>query len=491
METTADSVALNHPDYDENLRHWEFVRHSFAGEYDMKTHAHDREYIIVPQAMLGYSGERAPAYHYVQNNREAVAYIERARYPEVCARALEIASGKALSRDPQIEADDAVVPLLDEVFASGVDFETGVLEALKEALTLRAGGLLVNLNSEGKAAISIYPAENVVNWNSEGGKTRLVVIEDTAPNPDPFNHEPIAERIVLGLDDRGKYFMERWQMGEADDGDAGEWELDDNGRVYPTSALASMDGIPFIPLGGWTVHKAPMSALAETAKSYFRASAEYNHIMWWAATPQPYISFAENGGFYGVDEYDPNAAEHSGGNEVAIRWGASTPILLREGKIDFAAAPTGALAAHEKRMESLRNEMGGLGARAFSNNTNANQTAETERMQQSGEGSVVWLVLREVAKALTVSVRMALSWRGVREADKFEFAFNKDISFEAFDMSAVPGLTTLHQDGYIRKQDVRRYLRKIDVVEPGMSDEDLDAAIAEEGPLGGFGGFDE
>lgn len=499
MEVTAEDVEFTHPEYDENKDHWQFLRDSFKGEETMKAHSQDMEYIMVPAAMLGYGGDKTPAYHYVNGNREANAYIKRARYPEVCAHALEIAKGKSFSREPEFKEGDKIKDILDEIWADGSDFQTGVLKALTEALVTRRGGLFVNLNKENDAVIHIYPAENVVNWNRQQADLKLVVLEDMAANDNPFDHEPIVERLVLGLDnDSGNYFAERWQKMQVVN-DKGKTEHDwvrKDERVNVTMRQSDSDTIPYFPMCGWDESTPPFNALAKTSLAYFRASAEYNHIMWWAATPQPYIKFGENGGFWGVDEFAAGAVgddmDDMGGGEtdIEIKWGASAPILLREGSIDFAAAPSGALSAHEKRLEKLREEMSGLGARAFQNRTNANQTAETERMQQSSEGSVIHLVMKEVAKSITLAVRAAAAWRGLKGAEDFVFMFNPNISFEPFNLDAVPGLQGLHAEGYIARKHVRDYLRKVEVIPVDLSDEDLDEMISEEGPLGGGFGDD-
>lgn len=474
-----EGVGLNHPDFDKMTDKWQFIRDSIDGEDAMKERAEGCDYILIPEAMRSAYGEQRSPWQYRADASEAHHYVERARYPDVVMRAIDMASGKALSRDPHITASEEVTDVLDEIWADGSDFSTGVLNVLREALSTRCGGLFTNLNDEGKATVCLYPAEDVSNWKNDKDTTSLVVIEDSEPEDDIFSHESSRARIVLGLDSIG-YWMERY-IENVEEGDS-YWELEGQ-RTYPTNNRLRMKEIPFVPLGGWDTHKPPFNPLARAALAYFRASAEYNHIMWWTASPQPFINFNENGNFYGVDEFNamsPNADGEAQNQEIELRYGSSTPILLRDGKFDFAAAPSGALSAHEKRLESLREEMSGLGARAFQNKSSGQQTAETERLQQAGEGAVVWLVLKEVAQAVTRSVRMALQWRRIPNAEEFEFAFNRDLSFEPFDLAPVSSLTQLNVDGYLRRADVRRFLRKVDAIEPGITDEELDKQILDE-----------
>ncbi len=492
MITNGKAIAAVHPDHGERDKVLKFMRISFAGEDEVKRNAIVADFIRVPAGMTGYANERSPVYHNVEAMKEAHDYVERARYPDVVPHALAMAVGKAWSREPEIKGD-SVKPILESVFANGDDFRSGVLAVLEDYILTGGGGLFVNLNSKGQAVIYHYAPENVVNWNHGDEGLRLVVFETETAGADPFLHETDTKRYVAGIDaDTGKYFQERWTFHLVGEGKGAkhEWTLETTERIYPTMQQNSMTAIPFVAIGGWEL-KPIFKALAKSAKAYFRHSAEYAHAMFWSAMPQPVITFKENGDFYGVDDFDPaNAGGADNAGEVApptMKMGSTTPILLRDAEFKFVSAPNGSLSALKERLMNDREEIGGLGLRAFNNSTNANQTAETERLQQSGEGSMIHSAYREVAMAITRAVRLVAQWRGIKDADQFSFEFNKSILFDEFDMSDIGGLQMLHSEGYLTRRHVRDALRKKGIIAAHETNEDLDEEIA--GELGLGGGF--
>jgi hypothetical protein len=499
MKIEAEDLNHNHPDFDRYARKHDFIETSFLGEEDVKERAVDLDFLIVPESMAnGFRGERTSPYVIRDHYAEANAYVQRARYPEVGLANVGIATGKAFSRDPEIKGDD-VKPILDSLFADGADFQTGVTDLLTSYLKFGGGGLLVNPQG-GEAVIHHYPASGLVNWNHRNGKLQLVVCEDDAPNASPFDHGKHEQRLVLGLDDdTGHYFSERWKSEHTTD-DKGRttgshWVLDGE-RTQVSKHLKPMDKIPFIPIGGWKYKQPIFLPLLRTAAAYFSASAEYNHNMWNCAIGQAYISFGENGGWYGQDEFSAAGfGDDAGGageaDPIEIVWGASTPLLLRDGEISFVSAPSGALSAQEKRLERLTQEMAGLGARAFKPMSHGNQTAETERLQQAGEGSMIHSAMRDVSKAVTLAVREAAEWRGIEGASDFVFRFNSAIHFQPLSISDVSYLVGWQQDGLLTKKHVRDAMRKVQIIDSEETDEEIDAQIEKEGALGGGFGDDE
>ncbi len=499
MKIRSDDLEYLHPTYSRYMKTHDFIATSFLGEEDVKERAVELDFLIVPESMAhGFKGERTGAFILRDLYAEANAYIKRSRYPEVGIANVLIATGKAFSREPQIKGDE-IKPILDSLFADGTDFETGVTNVLDCYLKFGGGGLFVNPNPSGEAVIHHYPANGIVNWNHRDGKLKVVVCEDDGPNESAFNQEQQKQRLILGIDDdTGNYFSERWSLEHTHD-DKGnstgsEWVLVGE-RVQISKQLKALGHIPFFSIGGWHYKQPIFLPLLRTAAAYFAASAEYAHNMWWSANAQAYINFDDDGGWFGQDDYSAaGIGDDAGGAGEAdapeIAWGASTPLLLRKGTVGYVSAPSGALGAQEKRLERLTQEMAGLGARAFKPMSHANQTAETERLQQASEGSMIATAMRDVAKAITLAVREAAEWRGIKDAQDFVFRFNPSIHFQPLTLGDVSYLSSLHAEGYITKRHVRDGLRKVHIIGADETDEQIERQIEEEGPLGGGFGDD-
>jgi len=498
MDVRPEDLDFNHPDFDRYDETHDFIETSFLGEEAVKKNAVRLNFLIVPESMSGKSfGERDGAYVIRDQYAEANAYIQRARYPEVAGANVSIATGKAFSRDPEI-VGDSVKPILDTLFADGSDFQTGVTNILTSYLKFGGGAIFVNPDAERGAVLHHYNAKSVVNWGHRRGKLKLAVLEDDAPNESPFDHDKKTTRLVLGLDDEtGHYFSERWTNEQHVD-DKGNhhgsyWVLEST-RAQITKSLKPVDKIPLFCIGGWGYKQPIFMPLLRTAAAYFAAYSEYSHNMWWSAIAQPYISFGPEGGWFGQDDF---SAAAGGGDDLGgagetdmqeIMWGATTPILLRDGQIQYVSAPSGALSAQEKRLERLTLEMAGLGARAFRPMSHGNQTAETERLQQASEGSMIGTAMRDVAKAVTLAVREAAEWRGIEGAQDFVFKFNDAIHFQPLSINDISYLVSWHQEGYLTKKHVRDGMRKVQVIDSAETDEAIDKQLEDEGPFaGGFG----
>ena len=490
----SDTVGLNHPDYNTYLeRYWLDIRNAFNGEWAMKENAEARGYITVPSAMKPRFGEH-------DDGKEAIEYINRARYPEVCRRALDTALGKSMQLEPTIEAkDEKLKDLENSIWSDGQPLRTNILSVFSEAMITRNGGLYVNLDSAGQAKITLYTAESVVNWRHfEGKLTMLILAEEVEDLDDPFEHQVDVQRLELGLHD-GYYYQRRWKLSA---GQSNIWEADlvdgadDAGRFFPTRGKERLKEIPFYPIGGWKMHEPPLRALAETARDYFRCSAEFSNAMWWTANPQVVINFSDTGGFMGQEDNSaslPSENVATGADQgqdnpaMKLRWGSPRePWLLREGKVEIVAAGADALSSHKDRLEALTKEMGGLGSRAFDNSSKANIAAETQRMQDGSEGAAVWMVMMNVQEVISAAVTMVGWWENFKDPT-YNFAFNQDTTFETFDPNMVNQMISWWREGVVSGQDITDYIIKFGLVPRDTRFEDIQAKAQKESS--GFGDF--
>ena len=398
MIIESEDLDFEHPDYTKNRDTFEFLRISFEGEAEVKKNA--EQFLTIPTAMRPNASDRGSVFKYQAAAQEAQEYVMRASYPEAPSFAIDMATGKSWSQKPVI-IGESVKPILGEVFADGSDFRSGVTKILASYLKFGGGGIFVNLNKKRDAVITHYPINTVVNWYREYADTRMVTLEQFVGGGSKFDHATTTKRMVLGLDDdTGEYFAEPWRLEEkrnAKGAVTGHDWVRDKERVSPTMGGRPMDRVPFIAIGGWD-HKRPVfQPLVRLARSYFQASAELEHSAYIAAIPQAYLNFKETNnqpaGFWGVDDFEADGMggedADGGGSDIEILWGSSRPILLTNGELKFVTPPTGQLQFLENRCINIAENMAGLGLRAFRNSTNAAQTAETERLQQSSEGAIV------------------------------------------------------------------------------------------------------
>jgi len=136
------------------------------------------------------------------------------------------------------------------------------------------------------------------------------------------------------------------------------------------------------------------------------------------------------------------------------------------------------LAALANAMERKEGQMIQLGARLIDSNPSGVEAAETIRLRQSGEASVLASVAENVSRGFQTALSWASEWMGGGE--DAEFACNTDFFPQRLSSADLKELVASWQGGVITYGTLFENLVTGEVITAGTDQEDYEAELEEE-----------
>jgi hypothetical protein len=196
---------------------------------------------------------------------------------------------------------------------------------------------------------------------------------------------------------------------------------------------------------------------------HFRNSADYEDSVFWCGQAQPWIS--------GVDEQWLKMAREEG-----VYVGSRAPIPVPAGEqFGFAQPQPNTLV--KEAMADKNQMMIELGARLVVASLTA-KTATESRGDQSAATSVLAICVSNINEAYT----RALTWCGqfTGATGKTAYLVNQEFVELTADPQMITALVGLWQSGGFAKADLRGYLRKLGLIAPERTDQQIDSELQEQ-----------
>jgi hypothetical protein len=440
-------VESNHQDYQDNIPLWQKCRDVTGGEEAVKAAA---------ESYLPRLTE--------QTDPEYTAYKTRALFYGATGRTVTGLTGAILRKPPKItKLTEEETDLLRTIGCCNESIDEIIKTVVTEVLSLGRYGLLVDA-SEGEDSdpyISCYFAENIVNWREEeiDGRLKLTLVvlkemeEDYTKKKvgnedyDEFCPQKIEQRRVLRLvegDDGGyEYQVEIWQKKEnarkklaGRKGVASEEWVQIGDTITPKmKGGKSLEFIPFqfvTPLGtGSLVEKSPILDLVNVNLSHYRTSADLEHGRHFTALPTAWVA-----------GFDPATTKLKIGSQIA--W-VSKDASAHAGYLEFSGSGLGSLSNALAEKQTL---MAILGSRLLEEQKVGIEAAETVRLRQAGEGSVLSSIANSTSEAMENVIEWVLLWMGKSDAD-IAVELNKDFGPAVMDPALIQSLMAAYQAGMI------------------------------------------
>jgi hypothetical protein len=461
--------------YSQNVKKWELMRDVLDVD---KVKAKGTRYLPQP------SPEDASD----ENKLRYAQYVERAQFLGVTGRTIEGLVGAIFRRSPQCELPASLDYLKENADGSGNSLEQLSKMICGESLTVGRGGLLSDypsadegLSAEDVARIGLsariahYPTESIINWRTRNisGQQMLdmvVLCEVVDEWKDEFASDKTTQYRVLIMRD-GVYHQELYD-------DAGQLK---NTFTPRNSKGALWTYIPFQFYGAKdntpNIATPPLYALANLNIGWYRNSADLEESTFICGQPSLFVTS------------DMSAAEFKAANPNGVRIGSRTGHLLgATGSATMLQAAENNLA--NKGMKDKEEQMLQIGARLVGQGNTSNETAQAARIRAGSEVSVLSTLVLNAGEA----IEWALTWCGefMGATDGIEFKINTEFFDDPLDAQQITALMGLRDSGVISQGVFREKLRKGGIIDPSMTDEEIDAEIAAEGLLlgGDEGGVD-
>lgn len=461
-------ITWQRPEYDKALPDWQLGDDVCEGERAIK----DRGETYLPKPNPHDNSE--------QNTRRYDQYKARAVFYPATARTNKGLVALVFRKDPVVTLPESLEFLITDVDGKGNSIYQQSQKALSKLLRRGRHGFLVDYPRTGgvvskaqKEALGIksrivgYNADQIVNWDTEtqGGKEvlSLLVLRETVTVREGFKQKSITQYRELSLDD-GIYTVRIWRKKDKLD----EWEAID--EFQPVDGKGQkFSKILFQIIGAENndsdIDKAPLDEMARLNIAHYRNSADYEDSCFFVGQVQPVMT--------GLTEEWRDHLEQQG-----IYAGSRNPIMLPAGgDFKFAQAQPNSLV--KEAMDTKERQMVAVGAYLIEKGS-AVKTATQQNSEDAVSHSVVSLCAQNLSEAYEQCIKWVAEFENVELGEDFAFLLNTDFTSLAVDAQVMQAIATLQQGGIIAKHDVRAFLRRMTVIDPSRTDEDIEIEAANE-----------
>lgn len=477
--------STKHPAVERQSATWRKVRDAVEGEEAVK--AGESTYLPLLQG---------------QSAKEYEAYIGRASFYGASGRTVKGLSGAVFRKpyhiefpgfDPDEPNDD---DLLANLGGAGEPLESVVRKALEEVIGPGRVGLLVDADfaTPNKPYVTQYYPENIINWKEavvdgrrqpvkvclyeevsvDGADEFTSVCEERVrvydlrnyetPNQAPGNPEGTTGRFVEVR------LFRKVEGADSNQQKRVEWELVEGYPIVlkiPGGKL--IDFIPFKFINPSStnaeVEKPPIIDLVNVNLSHYRNSADIEHGLHFTALPQPWVAgfVLDTGGSLAIGSSKAWVTD----NENA-----------KAGYLEFSGTGLGAI---REQMAEKKLQMAVLGARLLEEQKKDAEAAETVRLRQSGEKSVLSAIARSVSEGIEQVLVWVARWAGLNDK-AIDFNLNQDFGMDELDGPRLTALMSMQQGGTLSFDAFFYNLQRAEMYPDGHTLEKERDLIAAGGP---------
>ncbi len=396
----------------------------------------------------------------------------------VVSRTLEAFGGLVFGKAPKHEVPAGLETYLEDVNGSGQSVDrlaeqgfdgiglTGNIALLVEVPPAAEGQTKAKAEANGiRPSLQLYTGVTILaaRYETFGAIRKLshVRLLEKVQEPDPtdeFKLLEVEQVRVLDLDADGFYRQRVFRDGiGAGWGQVGE-------AIYPTEAGKRLDEIPCYfsnPRDGEARPARPVLAdLAEISIAHLNNSAALEWALLWTANPTPvFIGLPK-----GTDE---------------VKLGSSEGIALdKDGDAKFLEFTGQGLTSLETALDTKRRDAAMMGARMLLESNKAAETAETARLNKSGETSVVGGIANALSECFTKALARMAKWAGV--PGEVKFTLHTDFNPSGMSPQMLSALLAAVVAGKMTEQEFYALLQESDLVDPAQSFEDHVSDLPEE-----------
>ena len=461
-------IRTNSASYDRFLPKWTKCRDAVGGEDEIK--AKGETYLPRPSGM---------------SDKDYEGYLGRAQFFNATGRTLDGLAGMMNRKPCIVKVPEGMEKYLDNVDGKGHSLSQFISAVCRDTLITGWGGVLVDMpqsdqsvsqadfEKNGMYAYMVhYRAEACTKyrWQNRGRFNSLKYVILSEPTEvdsvGMYNTQVKDYRRVLEIDENGDYRQTLY-----DD------KLFPVFGVNPKWKQGSMKEIPFAFMSANTEPEEPlMKDLVNTNLSHFHKSADYENGLHWTGVPTPFER-----GWLPETKYDEN------GNEVAqepMKLGGTQFLYFPPGteQVGFLEFGGSGLSQLSSAMQNDEERMAILGARIIAQQKKGVEAAETAKIHNAAENSVLASFANNMSKIFSRLLRIYLEWTTGQDIpqEDVKVSINTDYDVSTMSPSELTALVALWQSGGIAKSDLFRNLKEGEILEADRDLDEMNAEIEEE-----------
>lgn len=431
-------IDSTHPLYDDSKEKWTRVRDSYLGSDAIKSKGE----IYLPKLSSQEKGEYD-------------AYVMRSMYVNAIKNTVQGLVGAVMRINPVINAPDRIMELAQDITGTGVSLNDFISNMLSEQLLMGRQGVMIDRTTE-RAYLSGYTTEQMTNWMED-----VIVLKETYLQQDlndNYSQSYEVQYRELLIDEDGNFLVRLWKDNEG-------WSISQ--EIYPTKVGQPLDMIPFVAISGNELNmnptQPPLMSLVDTNLSMYRTSADLEHGRHFTALPTPYVT--------GID----------GDSELRIGSGSAWILPDSSSKAGYLEFTGQGLQALEKAVEEKRSIMAGLGASLLQTQKNGVESAESLRLRQNSEASVLVGAVLSVQEGISKALSIMAEWEGV--SGDIEVALNTDFVDTKILPEELTALMGAWQSGAISHETFLHNMKKGEILPVEVTVEDEKDRIDLQNPM--------
>ncbi len=388
-----------------------------------------------------------PFYH---PNPAYMAYLQRARFPDITANALRGIIGIATKYDCEIELPSSMAYLEEEANSSGLGLADLYIETVSEVLQVGKQILIADFDEEGSWYVVTYTAESNINWEyvmiqGQPVITMLALKDDLESD----------ECKIYCFNDEGFVVIQHWEK----DSLIQEVPLSYKGKQLtriPAVCIGSVSNTPdpdVIPLLG----------ISDIAISIYQENADLRQGHYLTCNPTLFI--------YGVGEKETPSVI---GSSVIV--GIKNPAA----KAEYPATDTSAFEHVRNYIKDLYQEAVTYGA-AFLANPNSRESGDALSIKNASRGANLVHMINMISEGYERLLGIIAEVQG--ESVMPEFEGNTDFAEMNLTAQDIAALVSSWVQGAIDHDTLLNNLREAGYVDADRTNEQIKAAIEEAKPV--------
>lgn len=455
------AVDTEHDLYKRNLSTWQRNTDAVMGEAAIKRRT--TRYLPLPN----------PAETVDANDPRYQSYLTRAVFTNFTGRTVRALTGAVFRLPPTVELPPQIEYMIEDADNNRLSLATVAQRAVGEVMTNGRYVVMAdypeaptNATAEDtaglRAYLAVYSATQLINWHETNGQLDLAVLREVReePHPDGFDFDAVVYHRELRLIE-GRAYIRLWRETEPKSEyielRAGGQPLDE----LPLVIIGSEDNDP-------TPDTPPISDIAALNIAHYQSRAdrrEASHLV-----DQPMLH---------IDVGDSNAEQFVKTNGV-ITVGSRNAIVTGGGGKVSIVQPNESSGSRMDAQDCV-DEMILLGAQIIQD-AKGNETAEGARLRSGAETSVLNTLVRNVSEAFQQCLRWSALYEGGNPEDVV-FELNERFFEDDADPQLLAQLYLGLDRGVHGVSTVRAYERSRGIIQPDVSDDDIEAEVSSASPL--------
>jgi len=441
------AVDSTHPEYDKFLDKQTKTRDAYEGEEAVK--AKTSRYLPLLSGMI-------------TSGTKYKAYLSRAMFYSASRRTIDGLAG-IIDRKPPIINISNGLPWEGDIDGTGKELRSFINQITTEAVMIGWQGILTDVRNDYEYPYPVqYKAEQIINWRFDNQKLVMVMLAETVLVYDDYEAKPVEQwRELVIVDNRYTVLLWRKQQA-AKNGE--EFYLYDG--FSPTIRGEALTEIPFVFVSvNGQIENPPLLDMINVNFHHYTNSADYEHGLHFTGLPTPFIAGLR-----------PVADEN--GNVEPIELGSETCLLADDPQAtaSFMEFSGSGLTSLVTAMDNKKLEMASLGARLLQNDKKAAETAETARINKSGDSNVMARIVTSVERGINTTLSMMAIWQSAQAGDN-TVEINKDFVDEGMSPQELTALVGAWQSGLMSKETAVYNMQKKDMLPDGRTiEEEINAS---------------